>query len=652
MRFPRVALILSLLLWAATPGRAAEDTYLVVEPRNDQSGFYASVTDRSVVFTNGLIIKFSHPTYGQGVMLADKAQVNQFTGDVAAEGNVRLQRDDLVWVGDKLNYNVFTRKMGAQEFRAGGAVTAQAPVFAAGRDLGGDYSNNVYTAGSAMLTTDDIENPPTYVRASSITIAPGKYLRAKHAVVYAEGIPVFYFPVYTLRLDGPVNRFDFVPGYRSRYGAYLLSSYHWTASEQVEGVVHGDYRTERGGAAGLDLDLHLGRWGETSMKSYYLDDKSPQTDNDGYQIPEDRGRFALTYDAAPFTNFTVKSQIRYQSDERILYNFFESEYRANPQPSTFLELNGHTDNFALDVYGQPRINDFFENVERVPEIRLTGFSQQVPGTPVYYDSESSAGYYRRSYAVTNDVVSGPDYEAARADTFHQLTLPLNYFGWLNLIPRVGGRLTYYGEADGPGATTTDLTRTVFNTGAEVNFKLSQTWAGDRGGLFALDGLRHILEPSANYVYVPEPSDVPNQLPQFDTERASLRLLPNSFPEYNAIDSVDSQSTVRLGVRNRFQTKREGVVQDFVYWDLYSDWRLDPQAGQNTFSDIFSDLLFRPRTWLILESLNRFDIYDNGFRLSYHNLTFAPNNIWSWGLGLCMCGTTLIPPRPRRTIPAT
>ena len=58
----------------------------------------------------------------------------------------------------------------------------------------------------------------------------------------------------------------------------------------------------------------------------------------------------------------------------------------------------------------------------------------------------------------------------------------------------------------------------------------------------------------------------------------------------------------------------------------------PRAGQRTFSDVFSDLVIRPRNWLSLESLTRYDIHDGLCRLSFHNLTLQPNETWSWGIG--------------------
>ncbi|MCK7496403.1 MAG: hypothetical protein MZW92_39970 [Comamonadaceae bacterium] len=100
-------------------------------------------------------------------------------------------------------------------------------------------------------------------------------------MLYLGKVPVFYFPYFKQRLDGQANRFNFVPGYRSSYGPFLLSSYTWMANEQLDGVLHADYREERGGAGGADFNMHLGRWGESSLKMYYLYDQDPSEDNVG-----------------------------------------------------------------------------------------------------------------------------------------------------------------------------------------------------------------------------------------------------------------------------------------------------------------------------------------------------------------------------------
>jgi LPS-assembly protein len=154
----------------------------------------------------------------------------------------------------------------------------------------------------------------------------------------------------------------------------------------------------------------------------------------------------------------------------------------------------------------------------------------------------------------------------------------------------------------------------------------------RSDLLDVTELRHIIEPSINYVFVPEPNTRPNEIPQFDTEVPSLRLLPIDFPDYYAIDSIDSQNVMRLGLRNKLQTKRDGEIDTLLNWYLVTDWRLDPLPGQDTFSDIYSDLDFKPRRWLTLNSETRYNVEHGQFNLAAHSMTLTPGDRWSLRLG--------------------
>jgi LPS-assembly protein len=318
----------------------------------------------------------------------------------------------------------------------------------------------------------------------------------------------------------------------------------------------------------------------------------------------------------------------------MMHDFFEGDYTENPQPNTFVEVNKYSENWSLDALTTPELNNFFDQVERLPDVKLTGLRQQVFDTPVYYESESSAGYYRKFFADTNGAAANTNnyYSAARVDTYHQLLLPWTFFGWLNVAPRVGGRFTYYGAESGPGGTNATANRTVFNTGIEASFKASQLWASATNSFLQISGLRHIIEPSVNYVFVPNPSVPFSQLPQFDSETASPLLLPVQFPDYNDIDSIDSQNVIRFGIRNTLQTKRNGQLDNLLDWNLLMDWRIVPNPTQQTFSDIYNDLTFRPRSWITLTSQTRYDVNDGHFNLSSHQLTLTPNDKWSWGLG--------------------
>jgi lipopolysaccharide assembly outer membrane protein LptD (OstA) len=580
-----------------------------------------------VTITNGAFVQ-----YGEAVLTAESAAVNATNGEVVADGQVRIQQGDQLWASEHVRYNFYTHQLEGEQFRTG-----ETPVFAAGAGLHGDITNHIYTATNAVLTTDDVAEPAFKVRARRIKIIPGKKIVAYDAVVYVEGVPVFYFPYYTRNIGEHSNNFNFLPGYRTLFGPFILGNYTWYIDEHLNTVLHFDYRQKRGPGAGPDVNFNLGKWGEGTLKYYYTHDRDPEADQLGVPIPEDRQRLVFAYQANPATNLFLKSLVQYQTDLAVVRDFFEGEYREHPQPKTFFEANKFWQNWSVDAYVQPQLNNFLETVERLPDIRLTGYRQELGETPLYYQSETSAGYYRRVFAAnlgTNGAPSAPGlyFEAARVDTYHQVLLPETLFGWLNITPRVGGRFTHYGTASGPGATTDDQDRGVLDTGAEVTFKASRLWPTAESSFFEVNGLRHIIEPSANYVFIPSPTTAPDKLPQFDYELPSLRLLPNEFPDFNDIDSIDSQNVIRWGVLNKLQTKREGKVVDLVNWDVYTDWRLKPGSGQTTFSDLYSDLALKPRSWLGLESLIRYDINDKLLRMSYTSLAFQPGTDWSWRIG--------------------
>jgi lipopolysaccharide assembly outer membrane protein LptD (OstA) len=586
--------------------------------------------------TNGVYVK-----YGQTVLTADTVSLNQQSGDVVADGHVRIETGDQLWVGEHITYNFKTRQMRSEQFRTG-----KSPLFAAGRQLEGDLTNNAYTARHAFVTTDDVADPAFRVRASRIKIVPGQYLEMWNAVFFAGDVPVFYFPYYHRAIGPHANHWNFAGGFRSSYGPFLLNTYTWWLNDAVDGKVHLDYREKRGPGVGPDLNLHLGKWGVADIEYYYARDHDQYQQTNGLPnygpISENRQRFYLGWQATPATNLNLKALVNWQSDALVEHDFFGGEYGENPQPNTFLEAQKYSDNWSLDVLTEPEVNNFFYQVERLPDVKLTGYRQQILDTPVYYESESSAGYYKTFFAQTNGITPFPAYSAARADTYHQLLVPWTFFNWLNVTPRAGGRYTYYSAETGSGGTNSAANRTVFNTGVSASFKVSQLWAGATNSFLQVDGLRHIIEPSANYVYVPNPSTPPSQLPQFDSALPSLELLPINFPDNNNIDSVDSENVIRLGLRNTLQTKRDGKLDNLLDWNLAVDWRLtpastamnldEPFSPSQRFSDLYSDLAFKPRSWIVLDSKLREDVANGDLNFAFDQLTFAPGERWSWGIG--------------------
>ena len=129
-------------------------------------------------------------------------------------------------------------------------------------------------------------------------------------------------------------------------------------------------------------------------------------------------------------------------------------------------------------------------------------------------------------------------------------------------------------------------------------------------------------------YVPRPDVRPSELPQFDYEQPTARLLPLEFPDYNNLDSIDSRNILRLGLRNKIQTKRDGQVENLVNWAVYTDWHVAPERQEERFSDVYSDLDLKPWRWLTLSSELATSVEQSRLDLAYHTLTISPSDVWS------------------------
>ena len=91
------------------------------------------------------------------------------------------------------------------------------------------------------------------------------------------------------------------------------------------------------------------------MRYYYTHDSDTAADNLGVPIPENRQRVYFSYERIPATNLYVKGSFGYESDFAVVRDFFEREYRQDPQPDSFFEVNRFWKNCSVDAYVQPRL---------------------------------------------------------------------------------------------------------------------------------------------------------------------------------------------------------------------------------------------------------------------------------------------------------
>ncbi len=538
---------------------------------------------------------------GNVTLRCDRAEYNTATKIAIAEGNVILTRPGDEWRGPRLEYDFSKQEGEIAEFRG-----RHTPWFVGGG--GSQKLTDRIVVNDAFLTTCEYEHPHWKLKAARVEIYPDRIV-ARGITLRVGDLPVFWFPYLRQSLKDRRPVLEIIPGQSARMGGQALLGYNWSFSDSLRGTVRADYRARRGAAGGLDFDFKLGERGAGFLQTYYANDKNPKdADDAGDEIGHGRYRIALQHRQEFESNVAALVRVNALSDPDVLEDFLEREFRREVQPDSFADVTLLRPTFIVSLLARPQVNEFFETTERLPEVRLEAVRQRVFGSPLYYESESSAGFLERNFASTSGVA---DFDAFRADSFHQVTLPQLWGGWLSVVPRAGGRVTHYTES--AVANSPEVTRGVFNTGVEVATKAARTF-DVKNEAANIHGLRHIFEPSVNYSYVPTPNRIPAELLQFDTVRPTTRLLPIEFPQYRAIEMIDQTNTLRPTLRNRLQTRRrDGAISDLVEWLLYADYRLTQPLGVHRWSDVFNEVTLRPTDWLAAQMLSRVDPYHGVLR---------------------------------------
>jgi hypothetical protein len=332
------------------------------------------------------------------------------------------------------------------------------------------------------------------------------------------------------------------------------------------------------------------------------------------------------------TGFVLANKM---SDPFVHQDFFQTEFTLDPQPDNIIAANKYNPRYSLTAYTRYQLNRFYDATERLPEVALDIKRQPVFGSGIFYEGEASFGNLRRNFARGSYF---QDYEALRLDTFHQFLYPKTYFGWLSVVPRVGFRGTYYSETrdleglafpasaddliprflipppnrDQPLRPGGDRWRTLVNAGAEASFKVSRTWEQAQSRVLGLDGLRHIIQPFANFSYVTGNGTNPAEILQFDRYIPSTRLRPIDFPQFTSIDSIDNWTIARIGIRSRLQTRRDDTTINWAEFESYFDANIDNPYDRSNFSNVYNGFRFSPVPWMGIGIGSQIPLFGEGF----------------------------------------
>ena len=420
----------------------------------------------------------------------------------------------------------------------------------------------------------------------------------KNAWLKYYDVPVFWVPYwyYPLNTDYGLR---VLPGYRSRWGGFLLTKYVYDLvndgkpdAYSLGASTYADYRTKNGFGVGQSVRWNLQDFGKGKISAYNAWDEDYDRymrrnwsghhrnyRNWGSDVERQRYRVVLDHGAELTERDDLHVHAVYLSDSHVNRDFFDKDNRLESIPANEAWYEHHELSWAAGGSVSGPVNDFYGGTARLPEGWLSVEPQPVWDLPVNYESQTRAGYLNHDYARygSHDPMyryvpyigtngRGADYQAFRMDTAHRLTIPFKLGDMFSVVPRAGYRGTYWSDSgdrdsDYLKASGDGLFRHICEVGATASARGSGWWS---------DRVRHTIEPYLDYSF------------------QDVELSEGRGRRYYAFDNYDRSTDwldqfgfegrglpynwhgIRPGIRNMIQQMDDaGVLRTLLDWDIYA-----------------------------------------------------------------------------------
>jgi len=459
------------------------------------------------------------------------------------------------------------------------------------------------------------------------------------------GRRVLYWPVFRTDLDNPQYYLEnFAVGNDRIFGFQVRSRWNMnqvlglTPAQGTKWTGALDYLSRRGPAVGsrvsYDRDSGFLFPGPTKgfYDSWFLFNDAGR-DNLGFDrrnvIPEatQRGRALWRHDHRFLNGDRLLAEFGWISDRNFLEQFYEREWDEEKDQATSVRLQRLRDNRLFEVGGDANLNPFFTQTQWLPRADLSIIGQPVFGTPLTWYAKTHVGYadLRVADAPTNlvdlakfDLLAWEaEREGLRGGTRQELEFPVQ-MGPLKVVPYALGDVTYWGQDLAGDA----VTRLYGQGGIRSSLPLWTVDSSVQSQLFNVNGLAHKITFETDFLYADADQDLdrfplydpldddaqehfrrrfafdtfgllPGQnVPiEFDERFFALRSGLQRYVSSPATEIADDLMLVRLGIHQRWQTKR-GVPgrQRVIDWITFNmNGHFFPKSERDNFGKDFGML---------------------------------------------------------------
>jgi len=435
-------------------------------------------------------------TRGQGRLLADRVEINRATGDAVAIGRAIFYDGDDRLTGERIEYNIKT----------GTGVVYQGEVHSAPYyRLTGErlerLGESTYRVQHGVFTTCEDEPPTWSFHLGEGTADLEDFVYGWNVSFWVKSVPVWpYFPFFAaaLRRDRQTGFLPPLLGSSTTKGFFAEIPFFWAISDSQDATVSVNTYERRGFGGSLEYRYILSRDQKGSLNGFFVDEV--------FKEDELRGFGSVKHEWQIVPGLSLRADLNAVSDDKVLHDYQTAlAQRSAQRAESNLFLTKTWTNWSLVsrlYWYQDLTTERPVELQRVPELRLSGGRQELPGLPnVLYQVDSSFVNFIR-YAGS---------EGARFDLHPIVVRPIPIAGYATLTPFVGGRVTAY------STTVTDVhfpvaggqpiedtngeprVRELLEFGSDAESRASRVY--ELGGFGGLDRVLHSIEPRVHYIRI-------------------------------------------------------------------------------------------------------------------------------------------------------
>ena len=549
------------------------------------------------------------------------------------EGKLHLRADVLQQVGEG-------------RYQAQTASLTSSRLGTPGYKLVGDQVtfDDVQTPQVDPLTGAPLINPQT----GQPLVDHQELVTSQNNVLYLSEVPVFWWPTFATDLNDPsflVRGIRFKEDGVFGYQLFTdFSAYQMLGIKQkpvgTDWVVSFNYLSLRGFSEATtftyDRKDFFGIPGQTSGSWNFWGIDDHGRDNLGLDRssvapePDVNYRYELIgrHRQDLGEGFTFMAELGKISDRNFQLEYFKQEWDEQKDPTTDVSLMFRRENMSMDLFAQERVDNFVTETNWLPRFDHFLLGQSLLADKLTWDEHTSVAYAQFKTGTLPSLAAGDqptshlpwepqNFSGARLVTRNELDLPLE-LGPVKVVPYVLGELGYWGQ----DLAGNDMTRAYYQAGVRATLPM---WAVDceaESTLWNVHGLAHKVEFQAEYLHAQSNQSVAS-LPLYDPlddqqiEDFRRRFVVNTFgipavpppatrgpptpfdERYYALrtdmegwvtapsmEIADDLDEVRLGIHQRWQTKRGPAdsphIIDWIEFD--TDVTLFPNANRDNFGE--------------------------------------------------------------------